>query len=426
MTGAFTEFLARTGYNEAQWRKEAFEWNQRRMTMTYAKSVFRNLLRRAAVLLCVAVSNPLLAADVVVTRYFSGLWDQPKQEHQGIVLQVVESDPDMKRAVGYWFTYGEDRESAWYIGIGHVEGPQVLLDMYVVSGVGFMEDAMPDFDPVESVGSMVLSFHNCNHGMASYEFGGGEHGEFEISKLAGLYNARCSGGISDDTPAHARPMQYEVELLPARDGVSGKGKAKFWERADRSDFHVSAEDIADGDYDILVCDEPVGVLPVAGGYGQTQYRSPESDSKLLLTFDPRDCEIALHDGEGAVLSSGAEVLAPKTPPAHGHDKGMTEMTALMESTGAIPGAEGEVKFEIKMNSIEFEIEIGNVPAGSYAVDVGGVEQGQIPVNPSGKGKLRFSDPQKEDWLALAFDPRGLLIEVRSGVDVILEVFFPEE
>jgi len=102
------------------------------------------------------------------------------------------------------------------------------------------------------------------------------------------------------------------------------------------------------------------------------------------------------------------------------------MTAALESTGFIPGAGGEVSFRIKMNSIEFEVEIENVPAGSYPVDVNGAEQGQIEVNPSGKGKLRFSDPQKEDWLALAFDPRGLLIEVRSGVEVILEVFFPEE
>jgi len=129
--------------------------------MTDVISPRKHPSRLAVLLLAAALSSPLLAADLVVTRYFSGLWDQPKQEHQGIVLQIVESDPDMKRAVGYWFTYGEDFESAWYIGIGHVEGPRVLLDMYVVSGVGFMVDAMPDVDPVDSVGSMVLSFRNC-------------------------------------------------------------------------------------------------------------------------------------------------------------------------------------------------------------------------------------------------------------------------
>jgi hypothetical protein len=373
-----------------------------------------------------AMSAPLLAADLVVTRYFSGLWDQPHQENQGIVLQIVDTDPVVKKAVGYWFTYGDDLESAWFIGIGQVEGDQVLLDMYTVSGIGFMEDAMPDVNNVAPAGSMVLSFRNCNHGTASYNIGDGEQGsgEFEIRKLAGLYNSRCSGGISDDTPSHARPLQLEVELVPARDGVSGKGKAKFWERVDRSDFHVSAEDIPDGDYDIRVCDASVGMLTVAAGHGESQFRSPEADSKLLLTFDPRGCPVAVHDGEGAVLSSGDDMLAPKTNPGHGH--GMTDLSAALDNTGMIDGAEGEADYSIKMNSTEFEVGISNVPEGLYAVDVAGVEKGEIEVGPSGKGNLRFSDPQKEGRLALDFDPRGLLIEVRSGVDVILEVFFPEE
>ena len=304
-----------------------------------------------------------------------------------------------------------------------------MLDMYSVSGVGFMEDNVPDVDPVDATGSMVLSFRNCNHGTASYDIGDGEagSGEFEIRKLAGLYNSRCSGGISDDTPGSARPLQMEAELLPAHDGITGKGKAKFWERADRSDFHVSAEDIPDGDYDILVCGATVGVLPVADGHGAVQYRSPEADGKALLTFDPRGCQIALHDGEGAVLSSGDAPLAEKTkhrgePGGHG----MMERASSLDATGAVAGAEGEASYRVKMTSVEFEVDISNVPKGLYAIDVDGLERGQIDVNPSGKGKLRFSDPQKEDWLYLDFDPPGALIEVRSGLDVILEVFFLEE
>jgi hypothetical protein len=375
----------------------------------------------------VAMSTPLLAGDLVVTRYFSGLWDQPRQENQGIVLQIVDTDEMVKNAVAYWFTYGDDLESAWFIGIGQVVGSEVVLEMYTVSGIGFMQDDMPDVDNVASVGSLVLSFRNCNHGTASYDMGDGAQGsgEFDIRKLAGLYNSRCSGGISDDTPSHARPVQMEVALEPARDGISGKGKAKFWERVDRSDFHVSAEGIPDGDYEILVCDSPVGGLAVTDGFGETRFRSPEADDKTLLTFDPRTCPIALADGEGAVLSSGDAVLAPKEHgPGGGH--GMADHSLDLENTGIIDGAEGEAAFSAKMNSVEFEVEIRNVPEGLYAVDVGGIERGQIEINPSGKGKLRFSDPQKEERLALAFDPLGQWIEVRSGADVILEVFFPEE
>jgi hypothetical protein len=387
----------------------------------------------AALACATAASAPLFAADLVVTRYFSGLWDQPHQESQGIMLQIVDSDPEIKKAVAYWFTYGEDLESAWFIGIGQVVGDQVVLDMYGVSGVGFMEDSVPDVNNAETIGGMVLSFRNCNHGTANYDFGDGEQGsgEFEIRKLAGLYNSRCSGGISDDTPGNARPVQLEVELLPAREGVSGKGKAKFWERADRSDFHVSAEDIADGDYDILVCDAVVGTLPVTAGYGHAEYRSPGAEGKTLLTFKPHDCPVALHDVDGAVLSSGDEVLAPKPNPGKGPGPGtgMTDLEADLHSTGVIAGAEGEAEYRIKMNSTEFEVEVRDVPEGLYPLDVGGIERGQVEVLPSGtdtKGKLRFSDPQKEERLPLDFDPRGQWIEVRSGLDVILEVPFPEE
>jgi hypothetical protein len=376
-----------------------------------------------------AVSTPLLAGDLAVTRYFSGLWDQPRQENQGIVLQIVNTDDVVKNAVAYWFTYGDDLESAWFIGIGQVVGSEVILDLYTVSGIGFMQDDMPDIDRVATVGTMVLSFRNCNHGTASYDIGDGARGsgEFEIRKLAGLYHSRCSGGISDDTPGHAKPVHLEVELMPARDGISGKGKAKFWERADRSDFHVSAEGIADGDYDVLVCGASVAMLPVSAGRGEFQFRSPGAEGKALLTFDPRGCPIALHDTEGAVLSSGDRVLSPKTSPGQGAsgEQGKTDLSGDLESTGFIAGAEGDAVFTVKMNSIEFDVEIRNVPEGLYAVDVAGVERGQIEVNKSGKGKLRFSDPQKEQRLALDFNPHGQLIEVRAGVDIVLEVFFPE-
>ena len=125
---------------------------------------------------------------------------------------------------------------------------------------------------------MVLTFRNCNFGTAIYETGEENlgNGEFEIKKLAGLYHSLCSGGISDDTPSNAKPVQLEVMLEPARENISGKGKAKFWERVDRSDFKVSAEDIPNGEYQVQVCGDAVGSLLVAAGEGETEFRSPEA------------------------------------------------------------------------------------------------------------------------------------------------------
>jgi hypothetical protein len=383
----------------------------------------------------IAVTIPAWAADLVVTRYFSGLWDQPKQESQGIVLQIIDQEEDgKKKAIAYWFTYGDNLDTAWYMATGLVEGDQVVMKLYTAEGVAFMEEDTPGNESVYSVGALVLSFHNCNKGVASYDIEDKSSGNFEIKRLAGLYNSRCSGGISDDTPSNAKPIQMEVNLDPARDGITGKGKAKFWERVDRSDFHVSAEDIPDQVYDIMICDPlvMVGTLTVEGGEGQTQFRSPEAAGKELLSFDPRDCVIELHDGGGAVLTSGAYVLAEKDNGNNGAGNGKMEIETELTNIGIYPEAEGEASYVEKNNSVEFEVEIKGVPMGTYPLWVDPVLRGEINVAPDDdddddklKGKLRFSNPQKEEREFLDFDPRGKLIEVYDGGTLIFDVYFPE-
>jgi hypothetical protein len=224
----------------------------------------------------------------------------------------------------------------------------------------------------------------------------------------------------------------DVDLEPAREGITGKGQAKFWERVDRSDFHVSAEDIPDGTYQIMVCELPdsVGSLVVEGGEGATQFRSPEAEGKELLSFDPRDCLIELHDETGAVLTSGEDVLAEKD---HGGN-GKMEITVDLDNIGDFPDAEGEASYLEKNNSIEFEVWIKGLPEGSYPLRVDDILHGQIIVavdedddDDKLKGKLRFSDPQKDGREFLNFDPRGKWVEVYDTADsaVILETNFPE-
>ena len=52
-------------------------------------------------------------------------------------------------------------------------------------------------------------------------------------------------------------------------------------------------------------------MAVLNGEGELEFRSPGSDDKLNLNFDPRDCKIELLDGGGVVLTSGDEVLSEK-------------------------------------------------------------------------------------------------------------------
>jgi len=243
-------------------------------------------------------------------------------------------------------------------------------------------------------------------------------------------------------------------LFPAEEGGSGEGKAKFWERTDRSDFKVEVEGVVpDGDYIVRICADNIDPdviveqyidpdviveqfdMPVLNGEGELEFRSPEIEDKLNLNFDPRDCKIELLSGEVVVLTSGENVLSEmkKGKPEDNDDPDGLKLEADFTSTGEIEGAAGEAEYEIESDEREFSVKIKNVPIGFYSVEVGAVSKGEVEVvehNQKTEGQVKFTDPIKQDTLELDFDPRGQIIEIRqtTGDDpqVILEVTFPDE
>ena len=272
------------------------------------------------------LSTSVFAGNPLITSSFSGIWDQPEQESQGIILQIGEQldeeGIEQKVGIAYWFTYGPDLLTTWYLGIGPVVGNTIDMTLYTASDIGFMADNLEGNEDVVPVGILDLEFHNCNKGVATFAFDAVEDvvesGEFPIKRISSIYRQRCSGGISDDTPKHGKPLMMDVNLYPAEESGSGEGKAKFWERSDRSDFQVEVEGVADGDYDVRICadnENPVEVMQfkmaVLNGEGELEFRSPEADDKLNLNFDPRNCKIELLDGEVIVLTSGDQVLTEK-------------------------------------------------------------------------------------------------------------------
>lgn len=382
----------------------------------------------------VLISTNTQADHLMISRYFSGAWQQPDHESQGIMLHIAEVGEGEKVGVAHWFTFGNDFETAWFIANGPVDGHEIHMTLYTASGIGFLEADMPGDPMVSEAGTLILSFHNCNQGTATFEtpeevIGSGS---FRIQRLTSLFRSRCSGGISDDTPSDKRPEKLDVRLFSARDGITGDGKAQFWERPDRSDFKVEAEGVPDGAYDLFVCGEDTGDdLTVLGGEGEIEFRSPPIDSKAHLDFEPRGCQIELHDGLGAALTSGDQVLSAKDaePEDDDGEDGGLEIEVALTNTGVLPDAEGEAEYEIEGDEKEFEVEIEDVPAGLYALHVAGVKEGDIEVVENDgqfKGKLEFSNPQTADSELLDFDPRGEIVEILQGGVVILETLFPEE
>ena len=268
-----------------------------------------------------------------------------------------------------------------------------------------------------------------------------------VDPAPGRHTASNSG-ISDAPPPDRTPSQLEVSLRPAVEDGEGAGKATLWERSDRSDFKVEVEAIPDGTYSVQICgahEDPLVAMVeydivVVEGEGELEFRSPEIDDKLHLNFDPRGCRIEVLDGDTVVLTSGDRVLGEKQPGDDDDDDSDDtdgddgiEIEADFTSTGVIEGAKGGAEFEIESEGSEFSVKIKDVPAGFYALHIDGTYHGDIEVvEDDGKleGRLKLTDPKKEDTLELLVDPRGQLVEVLQnaveGTPFILEVLFPEE
>ncbi len=389
-------------------------------------------------LVLAALTWPLAspAEDIIVTRYFTGLWDQTAYENQGINLQIVDQASG-KVGVAYWFTYGADLQSAWYIGIGAVTGNRIDMTLYEVGDVGFLEPADPSSDPVEAIGTLSMVFASCSMGTVTYDTTVADigSGSFEVERLTDLYNAECSGGVSDDTSPGVLLTEERIALAPARQGITGSGHADFEERADRTEFSVEVEDMADGSYRILVGGIDRGELVVTLGSGETEFRSPVEPGKVLLTFDPRGEVVEVHDNQGAVLTSGDAVFDDDDG-GNGNDDGTddidfgtVDIEVELNNTGVYAAASGDAKLEPRDDRTDFSVEVEDLPVGPYTLSVGGTNVGTIQVSMltdgSIEGELEFRNPVEPGKVLLDFDPRGQMIEVSEAGTVVLSVLFPD-
>jgi hypothetical protein len=392
---------------------------------------------RALIFITVFMPLVAMAQDVVVTRNFTGLWNQTNHESQGLNLQVIDQITGDKVGVAYWFTYGDDMESAWFFGVGPVTGDRIEMILFEGSGIGFLEDNKPGDDQVVEVGTMEIEFSSCNDGLVTFatEIEGVGSGDFPISRLTDLYNTECSGGVSDDTPSDVPISEQRIGLVPAREGITGSGHADFEERADRTEFSVEVEDLADGNYRIIVGGVDRGPLIINMGIGETEFRSPVESGKILLTFDPRGELIEVHNSQGAVLTSGDVVFddddddgGDDGDDGEDIDFGTTEIEVEFTNTGVFPQASGDARLRPREDRTDFRVEIEDAPAGSYDLRIGGNIVGTIQAvimqDGTIEGELEFRNPVEPGKILLDFDPRGQQIDVLDGTTVVLETLFP--
>lgn len=411
-----------------------------------------------ASLLLTILSIDVFSAELLVTRSFTGAWDQVNQESQGINLQVIEQTDDARVAVAHWYTYGQDRKSAWYLGVGHIVDDHINFDLYHSDDVGFMENGRPGDDSVRPIGTMTMRFDDCNNGMVNYDTTHAEvgSGSFAIGRITDIMNMHCSGGISDNLDARSMFGEQRLDLESGREGSSASGHAWFENFPGRSQFEFKTDGLPEGSYHLYVGTDERGEFTVSDGFGKLEFSSPMETGKRLLTFDPCGMQISVHDGSGEVLSSFDAVFECQSygyGGDHDHDydcefgfgmgmgmgRGMDdcvddgeklEVEVDLVNTGQLGAARGEVEWGMTTSHVEFSVEIEAVPVGNYPLVVGGTEVGVIVAHEmmhSGVfGRIMFRDPQTYGGYHLDFDPRGQTIEVMQQGNVILTVDFPEE
>ena len=243
--------------------------------------------------------------DFIVTRHFTGSWDQVDHESQGLSLDVVEQADDSRRATVYWFTYGDDRKTAWYLGIGYLVEDRIEFELYDSTDVGFLQAAEPGNNSVTSIGTMSITFSGCDAGVVSYATTHAEvgSGSFNIERISEIMNTHCSGGISDDMHSDAMFGEQRMALGPARDGVTGSGHARYEDYPGHMEFEIEVEGLPDGDYHLFVGMQDRGTFNVHNGHGSIEFRSPAETGSMMMTFDPRGMQVEIHDDQGVVLSS---------------------------------------------------------------------------------------------------------------------------
>jgi hypothetical protein len=407
----------------------------------------------------------------MVTRHITGSWDQVDQENQGLSLDVIEQLDGSRRSVVYWFTYGADRKATWYLGIGDLIDDRIEFVLYESTDIGFMQDAIPDSNSVQSIGSMTIVFEDCDNGAVTFETSHEEvgSGSFNITRLTNVMNTHCSGGISDDMHADAMFGQQLIDLLPARDGITDSGHARYEDYPGHMEFELEVEGLPDGDYHLYVGTRDEGDFTVHEGRGDMKFASPAETGKMMMAFDPRGKKIEIHDTDGVVLSSFDNTFEEYEYGPHGNgyngnndhyydcqyghgmggmggmggmsgmggmhncvDQGeYIEIEVEFVNTGVLSAASGEAEWRMNTDRVEFSVEIEDVPVGSYPLRVGGVEVGNIEVFEmmhyrGTYGHIVFRDPETYGREYLDFEPRGQTIEVLQGDNTILKVEFPSE
>ncbi|MEZ5461271.1 hypothetical protein [Dokdonella sp.] len=383
-----------------------------------------------------------LAADagaITITREFAGTWYDPAHSGHGFNFEVVGSGGN-KNVLGSWYTYDNAGNPTWISAMGPVQGDTAVLAAWSTQGGAFGNS----FDPANvqvnnNWGTLTVRFTSCTQGTVQFNPNDPAlaSGSMPITRLSMPYNSTCSGGVSGDTNPSSGGTGEIVQFM-SNTGVvpAAQGKLKFEESPSRTEFSAEAEDLPIGAYSLRVDGiqrGTINVVSVAGGTeGELEFRSPVEPGKVLLDFDPRNKLVQIAQGNTVFLTAtlGSAGAPPPPPPPGGGSGAPPFGNAEYEMSVEPAGNDGpELKARLRQRSdrVDFNVELEDLPAGTYGLLVDNVNQGSInvvAVAGGTEGEIEFRNPVEPGKELLDFDPRGKAIDITSNGSVVIGGLFP--
>lgn len=163
--------------------------------MRFIRTFFIRFVSRAWCVPCAAILAialfPALASAATIGSGYSGMWYDPARSGEGLQLEIL----DANRATVYWFTYDNNGAQRWFGGIGQIThdaaGDSIQFpQMYVTQGGKFGPGFNPDDVKFQTVGSVSLTFGDCNNGTFKYT-AFGQSQTLPVQRLTQTMGAGC-------------------------------------------------------------------------------------------------------------------------------------------------------------------------------------------------------------------------------------------
>ena len=154
-------------------------------------------------------AEPVASLDV-----FSGSWYDPSHDGEGWIVEVLDDET----AVIYWFTYDQQGNQAWLIGIAERDGNTLNADMLLTSGPVFGADYDLDSLVYEAWGTLSFRIDGCRSGFLEYAsvVAGYGSGSLEPQRLVTIDGLDCE---QLSTPATSRFSGWSGSWYdPSHDG----------------------------------------------------------------------------------------------------------------------------------------------------------------------------------------------------------------